>query len=76
MSKKEMMAKIKKNQAREKMRHAVDWVYAQLRELSDYLEMGMDNGLREKCLHAIKLLVAWAKKKDKAWREPWYVVGI
>lgn len=76
MSKKELLERIRKNQAREKAKHAVNWVYAQLRELSDYLEMGTDESLREKCLHAIKLLIAWAKKKDKAWREPWYVVGI
>ena len=76
MSKREMMLKIRKNQAKEKVKHAVDWVYAQLKELNDYLEMGESTALREKCYHAIKYLIAYAKSVDKAWRQPWFVMGI
>lgn len=73
MSKKEMMEKIRRNQAREKARHTVDWVYTQLRELSDYLEMGTDTSLREKCLHALRWLLDFARRNDKGFQAPWYV---
>lgn len=73
MSKKEMMAKIRRNQAREKVRHSVNWVYAQLKELSDYLEMGENTALREKCLHAIRWLLAFARKNDKGFQAAWFV---
>lgn len=73
MSKKEMMEKIHRNQAREKVRHSINWVYAQLKELSDYLEMGEDTGLREKCLHAIRWLLDLARQNDKGFQAPWYV---
>ena len=73
MSKKELTEKIKRNQAREKVRHSVNWVFAQLRELSDYLEMGTDDALREKCLHAIRWLIATAKRADRGFQTPWYI---
>lgn len=76
MSKKEMMLKIKKNQSMKKMRHALNWVYDQLKELSDYLEMGENTALREKCYHAIRYLIAYAKSVDKSWRQPWFVMRV
>lgn len=76
MSKKEMMAKIRRNQVKEKTRHSVGWVYDQLKELSDYMEMGQNDGLREKCYHAIKWLMAYAVQADKSWRKPWYLEGV
>lgn len=76
MSKKEMMAKIRRNQARERAKHSTNWVGIQLKELSDYIETGMDDALREKCLHAIRWLISYARRVDRSWREPWYVYGM
>ncbi len=73
MSKKEMMKKIRRNQTRERIRHSINWIYVQLRELSNYLEMGTDDALREKSLHAIRWLLDFARRNDKGFQAPWYV---
>lgn len=70
MTKKELRAKIMKQQKKEALFHKTGIARANLRELYAYVEVGTDNTLREKALHAIKHVIAWIKGVDKNFSVP------
>lgn len=70
MTKKELREKIAKQQKKEALYHKTGIAKANLRELYNYIEVGDNDTLREKALHAIKHVVTWIKGIDKNYSIP------
>ena len=73
MSKKELWRKITLQKKKEAFRHSFNWVYDNLRELSNYIEMGTNHVLREKAHHAVQYLIRWAERNVPGFNTPWFV---